>query len=718
MIAVSLAVTMAINSGCSLNNGENYKHESEDYETKLIDYSIEEGEVVPFSLKMLAGYLFCFVKQQDMDKDGYEIVQIPVMGKDESLAKEASIEYRWFIEGAKSYDVVMTEDNKVEIFVLCILDDEVYVMRLGKDGSEKVKLQSPNNNAEYPFAISVTSNNRICTISGSSFCIYDESGANLYDSRADGFRYTDVASINVGKIALFLEKEDVEKAIQIFDVEKKNSETVIKNMSDVQQICAYNAGYIYVRNGEINFFKDSSSKERVYDLVANKIDIGTINFINIYSGKLFLLFLYDENTKIRITAIDERLIENHEASIYNTKEDGIVKIYCNGNSDEFIKDLVNCFNAENDVYTAVLVENNELVDSVFINEDNPDVFFEMSPTKFYTYKDRGYFEDISICISESKILNKESLLSFSNNYCKTDDTYYGVYRYINPITILLPTSYGVYNWTIDEFIDWTEKAEAVYSVSGMNKEKLIEYVLYGCMSDFIDFDSGEACFNSDDFKNVLKRLPSLDIQETQRLTFNNDEIQKESFDASKYLIDGDCASAESVASYEKVLGEELCVVGFPNKNRENISYALPLYNMAVFSNSNNKKGAYAFIEYCLINGDIFYNEGKVCENEYAQGMYWNYNNLRESGYKEAIGKREYNVLTDNSIDVIEYEVTEENIKLLEDMVKSIEYRDDEWMECFLILYEEVQDYLKNSKDVEVVSDVVQHRLQTLLSEHR
>jgi len=245
-------------------------------------------------------------------------------------------------------------------------------------------------------------------------------------------------------------------------------------------------------------------------------------------------------------------------------------------------------------------------------------------------------------------------------------------------------------------------------------------------SNFIDWEKQECYFDSEKFKQVLEFANMFPNEYDWE---NNDESNwVEQLQNNEILLaDAGIYDLQEIQVYEAQFGEPVTFVGYPTTDDSAgcMMYAQTRY--AMISKSDNKEGAWAFIEnYLTDNGDR-YSWGIPSKKQQFEDMITEATTpqylLDEKG--EPILDENGEPITTSggssvSIDGWMYEYhmpTKEDAQILRDLVAAAKPVSNINEEVINILLEEADAYFTGAKTVDEVSDIIQSRVQIYISEN-
>lgn len=344
---------------------------------------------------------------------------------------------------------------------------------------------------------------------------------------------------------------------------------------------------------------------------------------------------------------------------------------------------------------------------------------------------KGVFENLSPYLEKSSVLNRADFIENILNVYTFDDVLVSI-----PSTFSMQTIIGSADmvgeksgWTLDEMIALAEEHPDAEIFDKVAKREIMQAMMMFNEDAFIDWSTGECNFNSDEFKKMLEfvnRFPDeVDWQQDGPSTptrIQNGEVLLD----TAYLYDFD-----QIQLYEEIFQGKAVCVGFPTMDGTG-GHALSASNAyAISTKSNQKDGAWAFIESVLNKEDSnnrYWNGFPTVKSqldamiaEATKVEYATDENgeviLDESGEAIAMGSHgvgyedgwsyDFRTPTQEEVDVV---------LALMDEAKPVFYGGED--EVMKIINEEAEGYYSGQKSVDEVVGVIQSRVQIYVSENK
>ncbi len=268
-------------------------------------------------------------------------------------------------------------------------------------------------------------------------------------------------------------------------------------------------------------------------------------------------------------------------------------------------------------------------------------------------------------------------------------------------------------WSLEDMISLCDTYPESDLIAWYSYEDILEMIaMTGGLDEYVDWENLTCSFDSEGFMNVLEKLTEIRYPE------NDDD--KVSY--GLYSITDEFLAQESLLANEpyiwspyeynkiKVNYGEWRIVGYPTVTGEEPWYQLgPMFQFGIYSNSENKEGAWAFIEFLLSEAEQTWYGYDMTANE-INGF-----PARRDSFEAYLLRRYSSDASSNMKD--ESEKPEVEAEALKEMVeharvKSYLLRTEIWD----IILEEVPYYYEGAKSLEEVAGLIQNRSQLYLSE--
>lgn len=224
------------------------------------------------------------------------------------------------------------------------------------------------------------------------------------------------------------------------------------------------------------------------------------------------------------------------------------------------------------------------------------------------------------------------------------------------------------------------------------------------LGSYIDWENGTCRFDSPEFIRLLENIRSLpypENQEIQTVFYSEEEMRK--FLEKEFLLRYDNYSSPFDYGIQYAEYEDMALdVGFPTEDGEHCFLMRPVMRFSIYSNSLNKEGAWAFLEFALSE-----------EQQSWYGSELGGFPVRKSAF-EAYLKKPHHPIYNTEKDY----ASEETAQMIREVMEHL-YLEESMAsgEISIIIREEIQAYFAGDKTVEQCVEIIQNRVQLYLDEN-
>ncbi|MBQ8279322.1 MAG: extracellular solute-binding protein [Roseburia sp.] len=371
-----------------------------------------------------------------------------------------------------------------------------------------------------------------------------------------------------------------------------------------------------------------------------------------------------------------------------------------------VEKWVDQFNRNNRQYIVEIKEyesTDELVQAFLFGKDEIPDILDISVTSSSMLDNKGILEDLEPYFKKSNVVNKEDILEPIWDMCKEDGKVTSIitqFYFQTCVTSLDTISED--GWTIEEFFSLEDKYPESSPLQYYKYNNVIRTLGDMGFENFIDWDKKKSDFDSTEFISLIEEIKSLDLN-TNPVDVTQEEETINALLAKDFLLNWDYYRTPYAYRrlYKKYRG---CVknVGFPTSDGEPYYRVYPDMQFSIYSGSEKKEGAWAFIEFLL--------------SEEAQTWYgdstWAFP-VRQDAYEEFLTKPHSAV--NNYVD------DDPNIDTYTVFMNMIEHahlaENNNLGTISSIINEELQAYFENAKTAEETAEIIQSRVQLYLDEN-
>lgn len=420
------------------------------------------------------------------------------------------------------------------------------------------------------------------------------------------------------------------------------------------------------------------------------------------------------------------------------------------------------FNRSNDKYKVIMKdyseynteENNwagaiDAMDKDILSGDvarTPDIILLSSTMDHEKYISKGIFTDLYGFMDEDESFNKEDYLENVFGAFEVGGGLYSITPSVQIQTLVGKKSvFGDQTgWTVNEFLNMhSNLPEGERMLMEPTRAYFGPTLLNVVMNEFIE-DSGKCNFNSEQFKAILRYLKDIPADYTAYQEIWENEAMDENYWNERELAyskgtvklrEEYITSFDYVPHLEAYMGGEFTFIGYPTVDAEsNGAIIMPTNELAVVSSSKVKAGCWEVIKHLLSDDYQSTMTGEKDESGYGYSyMFPVKKSMVERKLKNDTKPNVYTYTDENGEEVKEEEPrnvwiggetievrksTEEDTNRIYELVMgaSVCYRSNEEY-CDIIL-QEAAPFFDGQKSVDEVANIINSRLQILVSERK
>ena len=401
----------------------------------------------------------------------------------------------------------------------------------------------------------------------------------------------------------------------------------------------------------------------------------------------------------------------------------------NKNSTEYEIELTSYQDfAVNSYDDAVTKLNNDMIAG-----NLPDILVIDTQIPVDSYISKGLLANLYDFMDKDETFNREDYLQNVFQAYENNGKLYEVVPSFNINTLIGKTSRvgSEEGWTMDEFIKFcdenTESADQIFGDRWGTKSSMLSSMLYYNSSSFINKETGECKFNTDEFINLLEFCNKFP-KEYDDSAYDMDNNYGQEYE-SRYREDRALLSQAYVNNFRffkenelGAFGEPITVKGYPT-NEGNGSVINSYTSLAITSKAKNADGAWDFVKY-------FYSD--EYQDQYATPNSYEFPVKISSLEKQAEAAKQKPYWTDENGNKEEYDNTywigdqqitipvntdEENQRMI-DFIKSVNVSGRYDQQAMEIINEEAGAFFEGQKSAKDVAGIIQNRVSNYIAENR
>ena len=385
----------------------------------------------------------------------------------------------------------------------------------------------------------------------------------------------------------------------------------------------------------------------------------------------------------------------------------------NKNNEEYRVQVVDYYDEENyedawNKYNQAILEEG-FADVVNVGWANYEMMVE-----------KGLYADLNVYMNSDTDINREDY--FENILAAYDIS---GKLYAMPVSFTISTLVGKEKmWGNKETISiedvktiMADMPKDAIIMDGMTRMEFMFFMMQGSLSKFIDWESGECNFNSDEFieiMNLSKDFP----KKSDWDIWGSENVDK--FRQDKVLL-YDCELSE-MSEYQltnKLLGDEIVALGYPGANGGLIQTEGSL--LAISKSSENKEIAWEFVKSMISeeaqSNYIYYSipiHKGAFDKQLESAMEKEYY-VDENGKEVEISKMIYGY---GDLEIEVFAATKEEAEIYKKIVEGATTLASYDQQIMTIVEEEMEFFWNKKKNAEEVSSIIQNRVEIYVRERK
>ncbi len=740
LMAISFLGFFLLLAGCGKDeksSENNVTDEGPWFETKFHDFRLEENEIIP-TLYVYGNDMYFLTYRVDeqarnvlmslkkMSLDNYSIADLNSF----SSAEDGQI---LNIYSDESGIYLMSQSIQWNSEYTKMLDAEYKIIVCEPDGTVKEKLditeaimdKGSEDEAVYVSDIVCDSEGNICVTDNATFVMaFDSDGRKIADINCDnwgnGFLRADNGTVYYSYTGTLTRK-------QSFAPVNIKADKLGKKVGELSSFMTFNycidadeAVWLSEENTLVTYNLKTKEKKKVLDWLDYDITVDSVRMLEVMEDGTIIVCIESMGQEQPVYEMavfkesDEPLNEKTIITYATFGADaeimeGIVRF--NKNSEKYRIKVVDYYCEEN--YEDAWDEYNQAV----LDEGFADIV-NVGWSNYQMMAEKGLYADLSEFMNADEEINREDYFDNILSAYEVDGKLYAM-----PVSFTISTLMGKEKiWGDKDTLSLEDIKITVDSMSenaeimeGMSQTDFVFLMLQGSLDKFIDWESGECYFNSDEFVEILylsKKFPEksgLDMFSG----YTADKFRKDQV----LLYDFELAGIDTYQMTKKLLGDEIRSVGYPGANGGLIQNSGSLF--AISNESPHKDIAWEFIKSMIsenyqTNYIYYYNPihkgafEKMTERAMEKEYY-----IDEKGKEVEKAKMSY-ILEDIEIDI--YAATKAEVEEYKKIVEGATTLATYEQKIMVIVEEEAEAFFDNKKSAEEVAQIIQNRAKIYVNE--
>lgn len=719
ILTVLLAVIF-IFTGCGTNN-DAYKQDVFTYSEQSILKDWIRDSIQCVYVRDGIVYFSTFAAYGSEDGPEYTNNQLFSVNIDGSDLKEIAIDLSKEDSLAMIKDIWVDENHAISVWLSAYDDTEgepVNVFLKVDDSGKELFRKDLNEsvNAQYINDILQTSQGNIIAMADHNVYIFDNDLELQDEVKSDRF-LTGIAFSEDEKVICISEDKSYEKKAQALDTNPVKWGEVLSEKLDISMedfALMPNPDYDFCYRNDKGIYGYQIKEEKSYCLL-------NYNKSNLLSEDIRYVIPEGNDGFLIITESSENGSSNlmrYKKTSNDITEKKIQITFGAFQFDEQMKRAVAEFNQNNSEYQIQMKEyfdeeNGDTTDDAIVKLDEdiakgdvPDILDLSLLSNRYVSK--GLFEDLIPYFQKDDTLNEEDMMVSALNALKQDDKLYIIAPDFRLAALIGSADYGRSSseWNLEKFQKFCrEQASDVSPFYAATKMDVLDILLQCELSDYCDRTSGQCYFDSKEFESLLVFCNEIIANDENQQDMRRDEMISQ----GKILwIDDDSFIPRKIPEYQKLLGGEICYMGYPNRDGQD--YYFSFYNqIGITSNSKVKDGAWEFIRMLL--SEQYQQKNINVMTEETSGI-----PIRKDCFEQLMKEMEKSEDNETSVDTTQQLLTEQQVKTFRSLVENTHKMITYDIEMMKIIEEEAQLYFAGERDVQSTMDMIQSRCTTYINE--
>lgn len=344
---------------------------------------------------------------------------------------------------------------------------------------------------------------------------------------------------------------------------------------------------------------------------------------------------------------------------------------------------------------------------------------------------KGVFEDLAPYLENSQVLKRDELVESVLQAYTMNDTLCGIPTTFNIVTMMAPTSKvgEEMGWTLDEMMELVEKMPEDAQIMEYATKNSILGMMLRCSADsYVNWETGECHFDSDDFIKVLEFANKFPME--FEYSEDNPSLPELARSGSLLVTDQYIGRTGEFQIMPKVWGEPMTCIGYPTSSGTGSAISGD-GAIAISAKSKHKEAAWSFIEEFVKNSaeDDMYSWGfstvkSKLEATFEEDMTPSYQYdmdgeimKDENGNPIENSKGGWSFGNSNETFDI-YAATQEEVDQIKELINNSTTVMTMDEQLLAIIQEEAAPYFDGQKSAQEAAEIIQNRIQVYVDESR
>ncbi len=497
---------------------------------------------------------------------------------------------------------------------------------------------------------------------------------------------------------------------------------------DVYDFCYTDGSSLY------GYSFETETKEKILNWINSDVDNNTIQFSTVLdNGNVFAIASNWENEDGPSYEVIT-MVKTPRSEVKQKTTISLATMYL----DYELRKQILSFNKTNPDYRIEVKDYSEFgteedwnagltkLNTEIISGKAPDII-SISNLPYQQYAAKGLLVDLYSFIDNDPDISRDDFIKSIAGALETEGKLYQVSPSFSVISIVgSPSILGSeMGWTIDEMqavIDANPNADLPMG-QYVSRESVLQMLCMLNMENYMNWQTGETSFNSDDFKKLLSFANTFPSQEDMEKFYESGEW----IDSSVLIQEGrqifETFSASDFYNYQyykAMFGGEIVFKGFPS-DEKNGNVASFDSGISMTTSCKEKEGAWQFMR-------------SILSDEYQENLGWNFPIMQKAFDKRLEKEMVQEYYTDgdgNKVPVshggmsmgdgpmIEfYAITKEEAEQIKALINSVENTAVYDESVLNIINEEAAFFFAGEKTVDQTAEVIQSRMNIYINEQR
>lgn len=649
------------------------------------------------------------------------------------LSTDGSEVHSFAVAEAATEEIAADGDYRVPV------GQKTELWKIASDGNvtEKIDLNSilDNPNDFYVQYLTEDKDGNIYVGYDQSVIVMDKEGKKLFDLKADNW-INSLFATKSGEVLITYWNQNFE--VHTIDVAgKKIGDKVeaLSSMGNGNFNFAQGVGtdLLFSVNGNLYTYNFGDEKpQEVLNWIDADIDEGRIqSFTMLEDGRILIV----------TSGWDGESDTNQVEMIYLTKKKGSEvpekKIITYGTLmlDYNVRNRILAFNRTNQEYRIEVKEYyTDMAEDAYSNavaKMNADIvsgqcpdIIDLSHGVIQSYVAKGIVEDLYPFMDKDEEINREDYLENVRKAYEINGKLYAL-----PPDFFISTVLGKvsdvgdrHSITLDDVMKLSEGLpEGAELYQYASKSSVLQNIMRMNMDVFVNWETGECKFNSEEFVKALEFANSFPKEV-------NWEAERPSTptrirEGKLIMMDASVSSMQEYQMYKGMFGEPVAFVGYPTSKESGSCIISNGALLGMSSKSPYQDGVWQFIKTGITkeaqekNSNYRYGfpvMKSALEKQFAEDM-------EEEYYEGADGEKVKQPKTTWGYDDFQIEIyaaTEEEVSAVRELIESVDIAYQYDMQMFSIIEEETGAFFEGQKSAKEVADIIQSRVQIYVNENR